>query len=101
MWAVFYANGMVLTHEDKEPQYLPKTGVVAIAHQTPNGKRVQRGKDYYWLTDDPDYTWYGGDSYGLWERLTQSGSHVVLFGRSIPDADFAEIVGQAVRYEFD
>lgn len=100
MWAVFYADGTIVSDRDREPEYLPKTGVIAIAHMTPDGKRIQRGKDFYWKTTDDDYGWYGGDQFGLWEQLTNSGSHIVLFGRSIPDRVFREVLLKATQYEF-
>jgi len=101
-WAVFYDDGLIVeSRRIDRPENIPKCGVIAIAHMTPEGKRVQRGRDFYWLTDDEDYTWYGGDIFGLWDELTKIGSHVVLFGRSIPDERFRHIVEQAVEYKFD
>lgn len=98
MWAIFYADGSVVT--DCDPEQVPKVGVVAITHMTPDGKRVQRGRDFYWKTTDDDYGWYGGDMFGLWEQLTLAGSHIILFGRSIPDSRFKEILLAATQYEF-
>jgi hypothetical protein len=97
-WKIFYADGMVIDdHDMSAVEDVPKTGVVAIAHRTPDGIRVQRGRDYYWWTDDFDYSWYGGDIFGLWEQLTKTGSHIILFGRSIPDKLFNEIVERAAE----
>lgn len=100
MWAIFYADGTIVNDQECEPSLVPKTGVVAIAHMTPDGKRIQRGREFYWFTDDPDYSIYGGDLFGLWEKLTKSGSHIVLFGRSIPDSTFRDIVLAATQYKF-
>jgi len=101
MWAIFYDDGSVVTDDFCEPEYLTKTGVIAIVHKTPEGIKIQRGRDYYWKTTDDDYGWYGGDLMGLWEQLTMSGSHIVLFGRSIPDRIFREVVQKATEYRFD
>ncbi len=96
-WRIFYADGTVEGYGTASPEAVPKTGIIAIVHDTPSGPRIQHRKDFYWWTGDRDYGWYGGDVFGLWEQLTQRGSHIVLFGRSIPDALYREVIDSAAR----
>jgi hypothetical protein len=100
-WAVFYADGTIDASGTSSPEAVPKTGVIAIAHNTSDGKRIQRGRDYYWWTDDSNYGWYGGDIFGLWEQLVKPGKHIVLFGRSVQDSNFTRIMDEVGRYKFD
>jgi hypothetical protein len=98
-WAIYYDNGSVWCwHEvGEDAGQLPKVGVIAIKQEVILGPgqfpdtRLISGFDYYWRDDkDPD-GWGGGDLFGMYDYLTQSGHKVVLFGRTISRERFQRI----------
>lgn len=67
--------------------------MIAVACRE-HGWYLCRSNDYYWYLSDQDI-WQGGDIFGLWDYLTQPGPKKVLFGRTITNSAFQEILARA------
>ncbi|MDQ3730312.1 MAG: hypothetical protein M3355_12075 [Actinomycetota bacterium] len=97
-WRVYYGDGSTFSSEDGEPKDAPKRGVQLVARiiDSPNGPQMAYAyrDDFYWWAEGDG--WIGGDHYGFWDYMTQPGAKVVLFGRSIKDSDYREIVDRAM-----
>lgn len=95
-WRVFYADGDTFDDGDGPPEAAPARGVIAVVSPDPRvGRIVDAGQDYYCWRDDAG-TFYGMDQTGLWDYLAAPGWKRVLFGRSIPPAEYRAIYRQAV-----
>jgi hypothetical protein len=88
---IYYGDGSTY---DGSPENAPALNVQAVAWEHPeHGRQLMYGKDYYWWLDDE---WYLGDLFGMWDYLAHTDGWVkVLFGRSIPVADFKALIERA------
>lgn len=92
-WRVYYDDAATFDSDDGPPHLAPKRGVQAVVRTHPRvGFLVLEGHDYYWWDGGE---WLGGDKFGLFDYLSQSGRKVVLFGRSIQRDEYERIVQQA------
>lgn len=97
-WAIYYDDGRVYTDEDGRPAYAPKRGVQAIARRSERvGVAYLEGHDYYWRDDG---SWFGGDRFGLFDYLARPGEKVVLFGRSMTDAEYESFMQRVKSDDF-
>lgn len=90
-WRVYYANH---TTFDGAPDQAWPLGVIGIVHQdAETGRSICHGKDYYIYLEAED-RWETVDIFGLWDYLCQSGWKRVLFGRTIPNREYARLLAQ-------
>lgn len=92
-WCIYYDDGDTFSDKDGDAFDAPSTGVIVVvqADQTLGCKFWHR-KDYYWFSDGK---WFGGESFGLFDYLTQCGPRKVVFGRTIEFARYQEILAEA------
>ena len=94
-WRIYYADGSRIDSAQTLVHKVPKTGVIAIVQPDSElGRTVLQRMDFYWWEDNE---FWGGDIFGLWDYLTRPGNKLVLFGRSIPNAAYREIVQRAIH----
>ena len=92
-WKIYYGDGS--TYSD-DP-FLAKATNVQVVAQSEGGKPIlMHGKDaYYWR---PDIGWQGCDMVGLWDYLMlYQGPKAVLFGRTLRDVEFYDILKCAIE----
>ena len=91
-WRIYYGDGSIYSNEDGDAFHAPPSNVQVII----NDGAVQSGKTaYYW---NPDNGWNGCDTFGLWDHLMMFiGPKAVLFGRTIRDDKFWEIMKRALK----
>lgn len=94
-WRVYCDNGTTFSDEDGLPSDAPRRGVIVIVEKAwIVGRSTWKDCDYYWWADEG---WCGGDMAGLLDYLGRVGLATVLQGRTIPDAQYREIVAQALN----
>lgn len=85
-----------------DPFLAPATGVIVIAIEdakSNKGFRLTLSKDAYYYKDD---RWWGCDDMGMYDYLmTHVGPKAVLFGRTIRDDDYWNIVTRANKEGLD
>lgn len=95
-WRIYYGDGATYDDGDGSAFDAPAVNVQAVVVADPeHGWFCCRADDYYWYWPDQD-RWYSGDTFGLFDYLTQHGPRKVLFGRSISDHEYREILNRAV-----
>jgi hypothetical protein len=94
-WKIFYGEGATYSDEDGPPELAPKRNVqtIAVANELV-GRRIERGNDFYIMTG---HGWRGCDQFGLFDYLIEPGAKVVLFGRSLADDEYREVLDRATR----
>lgn len=86
---VYYQDGVTA----EPPDAIPPIGVQAILQRNEEGEwHIRTGKDYYVWRDG---VWIEVDIFGLFDYLMQTG--IVLFGRTISNTEFGEILARAMR----
>ena len=92
-WKIFYQDG---TYSDiNAPELAPKTGVQAIVVANDVvGRRVESTEDFYIWTPE-NGGWRGANHFRLAEYLQSPGVKIVLFGRTINDKDYADVMRRA------
>lgn len=103
-WRIYYADGSTFADEDGPAEDAPALGVQAINQMvgTPEGRQMLHGAGQrpnrtpvdYFVLDEGD-EWLGVDLFGLWDYLQRPGWRKVLFGRTISNPEFAEILYRA------
>ena len=99
-WRIYYHDGSTFDSDDGPPDDVPPFGVIVILHRVPfgDGERNELiiwGDFYYYITGD---RWYGGDQFGLRERLRDHTSiEGVCQGRLISREALNTIVAAAKR----
>lgn len=95
-WRIYYGDGSTYDRRDGEAWDAPAVNVQAImVEDREHGWYCCRADDFYWYLPDED-RWYSGERFGLFDYLTQPGQRKVLFGRSIPDSEYREILDRAM-----
>jgi len=91
-WKIFYGDGSTYTGD---PYTAPARNVQAIiADDEHHGWHCVRTCDYYWYLPDLDL-WQGGDMFGLFDHLIEPGQKRVLFGRTLGNQEFADVMAMA------
>jgi hypothetical protein len=94
-WRVYYGDGSTWSDEDGDPSQAPALNVQAVAVADPTvGRFIYSQRDFYWYDDNQ---WYGADHFGLWDYLSRPGWKRVLFGRSLPRAEFEAVMKRAIE----
>ena len=93
-WKIFYGDGSTITDAESEPENVPKRNVqVIVMEDKDHGRYIDRCNDFYlWR----EWGWYSSDHFGLWDYLEQPGKKIVLFGRTIGNAEFKAIQTMAI-----
>lgn len=99
MWKVWYSDGSTFSSSDGPPELAPKRGVQAIAcSDREHGRVICRSNDFYiWSVFDGEWGWQGVDYFGLWDYLQDPGSKIVLFGRTIGNAEYRQLINRVVN----
>jgi hypothetical protein len=94
LWRIYYANGATFDSAQGGPEDASPTGVICIKQRNAvSAWALVSLKDYYLWHHG---AWWGADTPGFWQYLFKPGAKVALFGESVPDAKFNEIVSRAV-----
>jgi len=94
-WRIYYGDGSTYSDADGPPELAPKRNVQTIAQANELvGRRIERGADHYVWTD---HGWRACDFFGLFDYLIQPGAKVVLFGRSLSDAEYRAVLDRACK----
>ena len=98
-WRIYYGDDSTFSDRDGTPFDAPATNVMVTTVESFGGKKpfkVQHGLDnHYWHRDNG---WVGCDWAGFMDYLMMfTGPKAVLFGRTIRDDKFYEIVNRAMR----
>jgi len=94
-WRIYYGDGSTYSDDDGPPELAPKRDVQTIAQRNELvGRRIERGDNFYVWTD---HGWRGCDQFGMFDYLIQPGTKVVLFGRSLSDNEYRNVLGRACK----
>jgi hypothetical protein len=74
-WKIYYGDGTTFSNRDGLPENAPALNVQAV-------------------TCCPE-VWMGGDIFGLFDYLSQSGKKIVKFGRMVSNVEYTEAVNFA------
>lgn len=89
-WKIYYSDNTTFCDEDGSPFDAPSRKVQIIAQEHKDVGKFLLGKnDYYWW----DSGWSGGDIFGLFDYLLDSGPKKVIFGRTV-DSDLYNDIGK-------
>ena len=95
-WRIYYDDGATFTDLDGSHFDAPATGVQIIASKadTEKGFILSKGKTGYYWKDG----WNPCDEFGVYDYLMfHKGPKAVLFGRTIRNEDYFNIVKRATR----
>jgi len=91
-WKVYFGDGSTYSDEDGPIEEIPKRDCQVIAKKDEEtGFYVLSGRDYYWYDEE----WYHGDKFGLYDYLIRPGFKLVLFGRTLSNQEFSDILQRA------
>lgn len=96
-WKIYYSNS-TYSDEDGPPASAPKRDVQAIVVRDDaiSGRYIERSNDYYIWTPH-NGGWRGVDMFGLFDYLSEPGTKIVLFGRTLMNEAFAKIWQRASK----
>lgn len=97
-WRIYYGDGSTASSEDCSPFDVPPSNMQAVVIDRGDGAGplVIEGKHYAFWTEF--HGWTPCDEWGWRDYLANHlGPKVVLFGRTIPDADYRAVVSRAMR----
>lgn|SRR5512135_757499 len=88
-YRVYYADGSVYAGE---PWNAPAWGVLVIVEKDPDhGRRLVSAKDYY-IWDEDNSRWWSVDFIGMVDYLGRPGKKRVLFGRTVPNEEWYDVM---------
>jgi hypothetical protein len=88
---IYYDDGGTY---DGPPEHAPGLGVLVVAQHIDGQPSIVYGHDFYWWSGD---RWWGADQAGIWDYLHRPGWRKVIFGRTVSNERFAEVMAQAMR----
>ena len=96
-WRIYYGDRTTYGSQDGSPFDAPSTNVQVVIKETPRSKVRPWvplfGHDHYMWSTDPGVTWSACDWAGLFDYLmTYKGPKAVLFGRTLRDESFWELL---------
>lgn len=96
-WKIFYGDGATFTDQDGAAESAPKTNVQLIAIEDREHGRVICKADDFYIYDvfDGELNWQGVDYFGMWDYLSRPGAKVVLFGRTLGNVEYRNVVQRA------
>jgi hypothetical protein len=90
-WKIFYSSS-TYSDADGPPELAPKRDVQAVlVEDSVSGRRIERSNNYYVWTPERG-GWRGVDKFGLFDYLIEPGARVVLFGRTLSDDEYEDIL---------
>lgn len=96
-WKIYYGDRTTFDNEQGSFEDAPTLDIQCIVIKDDRvGKWVLSKMDFYWWRFDLD-RWEGGDHFGLWDYLTMPGLKKVLFGRTLSNSDYDEIMKLAIN----
>lgn len=94
-WKIFYGDGSTYSDAAGSAYDAPARNVQAIiADDKDHGWHCVRTCDYYWYLPIDDL-WQGGDQFGLFDHLIEPGAKRILFGRTLGNQEFADVMERA------
>lgn len=95
---IWYGDGSTFTDEDGAPELAPKTNVQCVTIECPEHGQVVCKADDFYIYDvyDGEGCWQGVDYFGMWDYLSRPGTKIVLFGRTLGNEEYRQIVGAAM-----
>ena len=97
-WRIYYADGSAYSDVDGPPELAPGWGVQVIAMEDREvGRILIHTFDFYWWDGEG---WVGGDATGREDYLAQSGWKKIINGRGVRNAQYQEIMKQAMRDDY-
>lgn len=106
-WRIYYGDGSTYSDEDGPVEGAPSLNVQAIVQRDPSihgtgrfvlhggGQRPNRVPVDYYCWDREQGIWLGTDLFGLFDYLQRPGWKRVLFGRTLNDGAYQEIIYKA------
>lgn len=96
-WIIYYGDGSKVYDKDCNPEDVPRRDIQVITVEDEDvGQAFVRNSDYYWW-DYKMNCWSGGDIFGLFDYLIEPGVKIVLFGRTITNDEYREILSRAMN----
>lgn len=96
-WRIYYEDGSVFTSQDGEAGDAPRLGVQIVAQEHPAaGWEVVQGGDYFYYEPERR-AWWTGDFCTAMDHLIRARRQCLLFGRMMPDRDFAQLMERVNR----
>lgn len=95
MWRIYYSDKTYISNEDCSPYSVERRGDVQVIVQDNKGVGwyTQSGDDYYvWDDRGRGARWWGVDRFGLYSYLKKPGMKCILFGETIENEDFYDII---------
>lgn len=96
-WRIYYGDHSTYSDRDGSAFYAPSFNATVVVRPFNNvrGYALATAKDaFFW--DDKNQWWNACDQAGLWDYLLMyKGPKAVIFGRSIRDKDYNDIVNRA------
>lgn len=101
-WEVYYGDGSVIRDCDCEPYRLPKRNVQAVVMECrSHGRVVCKADDFYiYAAYDGELSWQGVDYFGMWDYLADPGVKIVLFGRTLGNVEYSQVIQRAMNSEY-
>lgn len=97
-WKIYYDDGSTYSNQNGEIFFAPGQGVEVISYEdTEVGRRILHRADYYWPTE---FGFGFGDMFALYEYLLSPGPKKVLFGKTISDCQFQNILKAAIADDY-
>lgn len=96
-WKIFYGDGTTYSDLNGDAWDAPPVNVQAVVVSDPqHGWYCCRADDFYWYIPEEN-RWYSGERFGMFDYLTQPGMKKIIFGRSIPDWEYQQILDRAMN----
>lgn len=96
MWKIFYEDD-TYSSNDGLPENAIKTGVQAIIVSDGRvGRRIESTEDFYIWTPE-NGGWRGANHFRMSEYLYGKGFKIVLFGRTLTNEAYAEVMQRAAH----
>ena len=94
---IWYGDHSTYTDQDGPAELAPKTNVQLVTIEDREHGRVICKADDFYIYDlfDGEWSWQGVDYFGMWDYLSRPGNKVVLFGRTLGNLQYREIVQRA------
>lgn len=92
-WRIYYSDGSTFDSDDGSAEDAPSTGVICVKQKNPLSTwTLVSMRDYYLWHDGQ---WWEADTPGFWQYMFKSGAKVALFGESVPDEVFNDVINRA------
>lgn len=95
-WKVYYGDFSTFSNLNGDIYSVPSVNVQAICVKDNKvGRMILSRKDFYSIDEMENFS--GFDLFGLFDYLSQNGPKKILFGRTIPNEKFDEIIKLAIN----